>query len=90
MHSQMEGMVTDLALAREKQQLFSTWREGKNKGGVDVVVTVLTTGFWPHYKVRYTQSVVVYGWNGWCWQVVACHLTVCAWLVVIALGRAAS
>lgn len=47
----MEGMVTDLALAREKQQLFSNWKEGKGKAGVDVVVTVLTTGFWPHYKV---------------------------------------
>ncbi len=48
----MEGMVTDLALAREKQQAFGTWRENNGKhGGADVVVTVLTTGFWPHYKV---------------------------------------
>jgi cullin 1 len=48
----MEGMVTDLQLAREGQTPFDEWlaeREGK-KPGIDITVTVLTTGFWPTYK----------------------------------------
>lgn len=48
---QMEGMVTDLALAREKQQNFDTWREERGKKlAIDLTVTVLTTGFWPTHK----------------------------------------
>jgi len=50
--SKMEGMVTDLQLAREWQPPFDEWlaeREGK-KPGIDITVTVLTTGFWPTYK----------------------------------------
>ena len=48
----MEGMVTDLALAREKQQDFDRWKTEHNKAlAIDVQVTVLTTGFWPTYKV---------------------------------------
>jgi len=49
--SKMEGMVTDLQLAREKQQAFEEWRERKDKQlSIDLSVTVLTTGFWPTYK----------------------------------------
>lgn len=49
--SKMEGMVTDLQLAREKQQDFDRWKGDNNKAlPIDVNVTVLTTGFWPTYK----------------------------------------
>lgn len=49
---QMEGMVTDLSLAREKQQDFDRWKADNEKQlPIDVQVTVLTTGFWPTYKV---------------------------------------
>lgn len=48
---QMEGMVTDLQLAREKQQMFEDWKDRTNKQlAIDLSVTVLTTGFWPTYK----------------------------------------
>ena len=51
--SQMEGMVTDLQLAREKQQAFDDWKGGAEKElAIDLSVTVLTTGFWPTYKAR--------------------------------------
>lgn len=46
-------MVNDLALGREKQQQFEEWRRagvGKQLD-LDLTVTVLTTGFWPTYKV---------------------------------------
>lgn len=50
---QMEGMVTDLQLAREKQQAFEGWQRANNKSSpIDLSVTVLTTGFWPAFKVR--------------------------------------
>ncbi|GAX74529.1 hypothetical protein CEUSTIGMA_g1978.t1 [Chlamydomonas eustigma] len=50
--SKMEGMVTDLALAREKQQSFEEWmRINGKKLRIDFNVTVLTTGFWPFHKV---------------------------------------
>ena len=49
---QMEGMVTDLQLAREKQQAFETWQRQNSKSSpLDLSVTVLTTGFWPAFKV---------------------------------------
>ncbi|KAK9809634.1 hypothetical protein WJX73_009175 [Symbiochloris irregularis] len=49
--SKMEGMVTDLALAREKQQDFERWRNEDDRSvPIDMGVTVLTTGFWPTYK----------------------------------------
>ena len=49
---QMEGMVTDLQLAREKQAEFDRWKRDNNKQlPVELSVTVLTTGFWPTYKV---------------------------------------
>lgn len=50
----MEGMVTDLQLARDKQRLFEDWRRENadcKPLGMDLQVTVLTTGFWPSYKV---------------------------------------
>jgi len=59
--SKMEGMVTDLALAREKQAVFQAWRANKRGGdtpeaaalgGMDLSVTLLTTGYWPSYGVR--------------------------------------
>lgn len=49
--SKMEGMVTDLQLAREKQQQFDDWIQRNNKQlSIELNVTVLTTGFWPTYK----------------------------------------
>lgn len=49
--SKMEGMVTDLQLARDKQQHFEEHLKDRNKQlKVDLTVTVLTTGFWPTYK----------------------------------------
>jgi cullin 1 len=43
--SKMEGMVTDLQLAREKQKNFDEWKQRKNKQlPIDLSVTVLTTG----------------------------------------------
>ncbi|KZV24389.1 cullin-1 [Dorcoceras hygrometricum] len=50
--SKMEGMVTDLTLARENQASFEEYL-GNNLNvnpGIDLTVTVLTTGFWPSYK----------------------------------------
>lgn len=63
--SKMEGMLTDLTLAREKQNQFDDWKKGRaaRLGArapaagaappppppVDLSVTVLTTGFWPKY-----------------------------------------
>ena len=44
----MEGMVNDLQLAKEKHQAFKDWRQEHNKPlPYDLVVSVLTTGFWP-------------------------------------------
>ncbi|KAF4349279.1 hypothetical protein F8388_007093 [Cannabis sativa] len=50
--SKMEGMVTDLTLARENQTNFEKHlKENPNvTPGIDLTVTVLTTGFWPSYK----------------------------------------
>ncbi|WCJ26041.1 cullin 1 [Euphorbia peplus] len=50
--SKMEVMVTDLTLAKENQTGFETYL-GNNRTartGIDLNVTVLTTGFWPSYK----------------------------------------
>ncbi|KAM7264731.1 hypothetical protein ACFE04_002414 [Oxalis oulophora] len=50
--SKMEGMVTDLTVAKDIQGNFESYLQ-KNDGlnlGVDLSVTVLTTGFWPTYK----------------------------------------
>ena len=48
----MEGMVTDLQLAKEKQQAFEEWKRAEGRTlGIDITVTVLTIGFWPTYKV---------------------------------------
>ena len=49
--SQMEGMVTDLQLAQDKQHDFDSWMKDSNSElSIDMNVTVLTTGFWPSYK----------------------------------------
>ncbi|KAI4349627.1 hypothetical protein L6164_010192 [Bauhinia variegata] len=50
--SKMEGMVTDLTLARDNQTNFEEYlRDNPNTNpGIDLTVTVLTTGFWPSYK----------------------------------------
>jgi cullin 1 len=48
----MEGMVTDITLARELQTNFVDYLSANmtTKLGIDFTVTVLTTGFWPSYK----------------------------------------
>ncbi|KAK4748496.1 hypothetical protein SAY87_015082 [Trapa incisa] len=50
--SKMEGMVTDLTLARENQTNFEEYLSNNANAnpGIDLTVTVLTTGFWPSYK----------------------------------------
>ncbi|XVF72564.1 hypothetical protein PTKIN_Ptkin12aG0131400 [Pterospermum kingtungense] len=50
--SKMEGMVTDLTLARENQANFEDYLRNNSAAhpGIDLTVTVLTTGFWPSYK----------------------------------------
>ncbi|KAE8681172.1 Cullin-1 [Hibiscus syriacus] len=50
--SKMEGMVTDLTLARENQTNFEEYLNNNPNAnpGIDLTVTVLTTGFWPSYK----------------------------------------
>ncbi|KAH9620688.1 hypothetical protein KSS87_015710 [Heliosperma pusillum] len=50
--SKMEGMVTDLTLARENQSHFEDFLQQNSNArpGLDLSVTVLTTGFWPSYK----------------------------------------
>lgn len=50
--SKMEGMVTDLALAKENHSQFNDYLSNNAfaNPGIDLTVTVLTTGFWPSYK----------------------------------------
>lgn len=47
--SKLEGMVTDMALAKDFQQKFAQWAE-ERRPKVEISVNVLTTGFWPTYK----------------------------------------
>ncbi|KAE8650386.1 cullin-1 [Cucumis sativus] len=50
--SKMEGMVKDLAMARENQSNFEEYlcNNPQAHPGIDLTVTVLTTGYWPSYK----------------------------------------
>ncbi|KAL3834094.1 hypothetical protein ACJIZ3_008830 [Penstemon smallii] len=50
--SKMEGMITDLTLAKENQNHFQEYLSNNPSAspGMDLTVTVLTTGFWPVYK----------------------------------------
>nr|BAW00384.1 cullin 1 [Petunia x hybrida] len=50
--SKMEGMVTDLSLMKENQNHFQEYLSNNPAAnpGIDMTVTVLTTGFWPSYK----------------------------------------
>ncbi|VVA89777.1 unnamed protein product [Arabis nemorensis] len=50
--SKMEGMVTDMTLAKENQANFQEYLATNmtTNLGIDLTVTVLTTGFWPSYK----------------------------------------
>ncbi|TYJ22545.1 hypothetical protein E1A91_A08G132600v1 [Gossypium mustelinum] len=50
--SKMEGMVTDVVLAKENQSSFQEYLRNNPDvhPGLDFTVTVLTTGFWPSYK----------------------------------------
>lgn len=50
--SKMEGMVTDLTVARDHQTKFEEFisTHPELNPGIDLAVTVLTTGFWPTYK----------------------------------------
>jgi cullin 1 len=49
----MEGMVSDLQLARDMQQRFKEWKSQRSvqHSKIDLSLTVLTTGYWPTYKV---------------------------------------
>ncbi|KAL6214830.1 hypothetical protein ACLB2K_014262 [Fragaria x ananassa] len=50
--SKMEGMVTDLTVARDNQVNFEEYLKSNENvsPGMDLTVTVLTTGYWPSYK----------------------------------------
>ena len=53
--SKLEGMVNDMALAKDMQSAFAGWQAeqveaGQPAGKLDLTVTVLTTGYWPTYK----------------------------------------
>jgi len=47
-----QKQVTDLTLARENQNHFQEYLSNNPAAspGIDLTVTVLTTGFWPSYK----------------------------------------
>ena len=66
MAAQMEGMVLDLSLAKEKQQNFEAWvrQEGRSLP-IEMTVQVLTTGFWPQYKVRPRNWLSLAVYVGW-------------------------
>ncbi|GMY16840.1 cullin-1 [Fagus crenata] len=51
--SKMEGMVTDLTLALENQTTFEEYLHNNTNvnTGIDLNVTVLTSRFWPSYKL---------------------------------------
>ena len=50
--SKLEGMLTDMNVSKDSQNNFSQWmRNNEINLGMDCSVTVLTTGFWPTYKV---------------------------------------
>jgi len=50
--SKLEGMLTDMNVSKDTQNNFSTWMKNNEIGlGMECSVTVLTTGFWPTYKV---------------------------------------
>jgi hypothetical protein len=81
----MEGMVTDLQLAREKQQNFDEWKQRKNKQlPIDLSVTVLTTGMSSRYAVPFVSKIFCaccfvlrsLAWGGVCGVVVFCALFV--------------
>ncbi|KAI9114461.1 hypothetical protein K1719_014689 [Acacia pycnantha] len=50
--SKMEGMMTDLAIAKDTQRSFEEYLHENPllKLGIDLSVSVLTTGFWPTYR----------------------------------------
>ena len=50
--------MLDLSLAKEKQQNFEGWQRQEGRSlPIEMTVQVLTTGFWPQYKVRHPPSV---------------------------------
>jgi cullin 1 len=50
--SKMEGMLTDIVLAKDKQTKFEEYTQQNPHlhPSVDLSVQVLTTGYWPTYK----------------------------------------
>uniref|UniRef100_M1CUF5 Cullin 1 n=1 Tax=Solanum tuberosum TaxID=4113 RepID=M1CUF5_SOLTU len=48
--SKMEGMLIDLTLAKENQNNFQEYLSNNSSPGIDLTVTVLTSGSWPSYK----------------------------------------
>ena len=45
--------MNDLSLAKEKQQTFEVWQREEGRSlPIEMSVQVLTTGFWPQYRVR--------------------------------------
>ncbi|EKX36222.1 hypothetical protein GUITHDRAFT_158687 [Guillardia theta CCMP2712] len=50
--SKLEGMLTDMNVSKDGQNNFTQWMKNNDINlGMECSVTVLTTGFWPTYKV---------------------------------------
>jgi cullin-4 len=51
--NKLEGMFKDMDLSRELMANYAQWREANVSGrcSLDMVVQVLTTGFWPGYPI---------------------------------------
>jgi cullin 1 len=64
----MQFQVVDLTLARDNQLKFQEYLNENSdvNPGIDLTVTVLTTGFWPSYKsfdLNLPSEMV----GGYCW-----------------------
>mmetsp|Transcript_181 Transcript_181/g.578 ORF Transcript_181/g.578 Transcript_181/m.578 type:complete len:753 (+) Transcript_181:64-2322(+) len=69
--SKLEGMVTDMNVSQDTQSNFMTWlQNGDIKLGLDLTVTVLTTGYWPTYKV---DDIILPSELSACVQSFACY-----------------
>lgn len=76
--------MTDLQLARDKQQGFEDWKRENAADkplAMDLQVTVLTTGFWPSYKVCIAPECLEY-----CFMCSNASGPVCIWLISLVFG----
>jgi len=81
--------VTDLQLARDKQQGFEDWKRENAADkplAMDLQVTVLTTGFWPSYKVCTAAECFEYCFT--CFTCSNASDPVCIWFISLGFGLA--